>query len=485
MNKVLVIGLDGATWNLIKPWVEEGKLPTFRKLMENGVFGELESTIPPLTLPAWDALTTGKGPGKLGSFSFLVRDGYNFRPCFMFSGKPEYIWNILSANGKRVCIANLPNIYSVYRINGCMVGGWLCLDETTLTYPKGLKRKLDEITNGYQVDLAVIKSIDRNRQLMEYSREIHETMEKHFQAFKYLLEVENWDLGFVVFTGPDRIQHICWGNKVVLNLYETLDTMLKRLLEKRIENTTVMLVSDHGFGPVKRSFNLNDWFIKEGYLRLKHKKGQKLARRVESFRNTELFSILKSALVLLPPRLFKALTKKAETSKFEDLEIDWKKTKAFSYGNFGLIYLNVKKRDPTGAIEPDDYEKVRNEIIQRLRTLKDPETGKRIPIRVFRKEEIYRGNYLDRAPDLIIQLDKNIQSIKSQVGSDMVFTNYRRVWGNHRINGIFLAHGPDIKKGERIENVRVFDIIPTILHVLKVPIPIDVDGRVLKEIFKE
>ena len=473
--------MDGATWDLIRPWAEKGKLPTFKKLMENGVWGELESTIPPWSIPAWNSLTTGKNPGKLGFATFMVKDNHRFKPYFMSSFVERNIWDILSENGKKVIVANPPNIHSAYKINGCMVAGWLYKDKETLTYPRNLRYKLDKITGGYKVDIMIadvnkgkiVKSVMTDK---EYLKSVNEMILKHSKSFTYLLENNEWDFAFMVFADPDRTQHRFWDyKKILLEQHMRLDAAIGDLLQRIDDETNIMLVSDHGFGPRKKIFNINEWLLKEGYLELRRKKKNKLSKIIELLIKTKTFSITRFLLNFLPSKLLEFLTDKVQVSAFEPtFDIEWHKTKAFCYSVCGDIYLNVY----------DD--RVRDDIIQKLKTLrylKNSREIKEIPVKVFKKEEIYRGEHLDKLPDLVILVDENIQAVNPGLSNGRIFTEG---WGGeHRINGIFLAYGPLFRKGGRVNNAKIYDIAPTILHIFGIPIPKDMDGTVLKEIFEE
>jgi predicted AlkP superfamily phosphohydrolase/phosphomutase len=489
-KKVLVIGLDGATWNLIKPWIDEGKLATLERLTKQGVYGELESTVPPWTIPAWNSLTTGKNPGKLGVFTFMCKynAGYKFKPYFLVYEVRRDVWKILSTMERKVIVANVPNIHFSFKINGYIVAGWLYRDEDTLTYPKTLKGKLDEVTDGYKVDIITADVnkgtiVKRPSTDEEYLHMAEDTTNKHFRAFEFLLK-KKWDFAFLVFTGPDRIQHKFWENeKIVLDYYKNLDIKLGNLLKMVDKSTVLILVSDHGFGPKKRIFNVNEWLLKENYLRLKPRTVSKLVKIKILLAKIKMLPLVKFLLAFFPLKPFKSLKEKsAPITKVEVDNIDWEKTKAFNYSVWGDIYLNVKGREARGIINPEEYEKTREEIIQKLKNLEDPTSGKKFSAKVYRREEIYQGKYINRAPDLVIQVDDNIQSINSTVGHNQIFMEGKG--GEHRINGIFLACGPGIKRGTQIKGIRIYDITPTILHIFNLPIPSDMDGRVLMEIFE-
>ena len=226
-TKVLVIGLDGATWDLIKPWANQGKLPTFKKLIDNGVHGNLKSTIPPWTVPAWNCMLTGKNPGKLGVFSYLTEresNSYTFHPYFLVNKpKKNTIIDILSENDKIVCSVNIPSTHFAYKINGCMVAGWLYHPSRSITYPEKLKLELDTVTSGYEIDVEKSRFIHGNGTQIENSKEflndLYRITEKRFKVTEYLMNKYDWDFFFVVFTGIDRIQHELWENKQEIQKY--------------------------------------------------------------------------------------------------------------------------------------------------------------------------------------------------------------------------------------------------------------------------
>jgi predicted AlkP superfamily phosphohydrolase/phosphomutase len=491
MTKVLVIGLDGATWRIIKPLINKGKLPTFKKLIKEGVCGELESTIPPWTIPAWNSFATGKNPGKLGIFTFMCRayGSYKFKPYFFLKKRQQCIWDILSKEGKNITLINVPNIHSAYQINGYMIAGWLYKSEDTLMWPLDLKEKIDMISGGYEasmikVDIHKGEIINLPLTNRKYLEGVFRVMNKRFKVLEFFLK-EEWDFLFVVFTTPDRVQHRFWQNKkVLLDCYMRIDNMLKKLIQLIDKDTVLFLVSDHGFGPQNKVFNINEWLLKEGYLKLKDKERHKLVRIGNFLRKTRLSLFIKPLVNLLPTKFSKKLLKSSRSLSIEKANVDWSQTKVFAYSPCGDIYINLKGRDLKGTVSLKDYDNLRNEIINKLKKLTDPKTGQKISVQVYKKEEIYKGEKRDMAPDLIIKIDENINGINPIIGSGKTFSE-KRQRGEHRIEGIFLAFGPNIKKGVHVEDVRIYDIAPTILHVFNLPIPIDMDGRVLTEIFEE
>ena len=493
-SRMLVIGLDGATWDLIKPWADEGKLPTFKKLMENGVWGELESTVPPWTVPAWNCLSAGKRPEKLGLTTFRQREtgSYKFRPCFVTKNPGTCFWDCLNDGEKRTHLLFLPNVHNPYKINGLMITGWLYENRDKLTFPPDLKAKLEKAVGKFKIDVAELDEKGGARTKImtdkQYVNEVRDITEKHFDILKHILINYEWDTVFIVFAGSDRLQHRFWERKnLILDYYKDIDNKINELSELINDDTYIMLVSDHGFGRSDYAFNVNDWLIKEGYLSLETgNSNPSLLRRIYNLasKNKRLHSMMIKAAVPLP-RFKGMLEKKLNPKNFEDLEINWGNTKAFAYGCFGDVYLNLAGREPCGAVEVREYDRVRDEIIDKLKALSPPETGKKLSVKVFKKEELYSDCTIkDTKPDIFILVtDAGIQRISPGVGTGQIFQ--RSIRGMHRLNGIFLCHGPDIKKGKITRKARIYDIAPTVLHMFGLPIPKDMDGRVLKEIFEE
>lgn len=466
-----MVGLDGACMDLIKPWAEQGKLPTFKRLISEGSYGNLESIIPALTIPAWNCLATGKNPGKIGCFGFVQKSSgsYDFRfPAFLIE-KERDIWDILSDYGKEVFILNAPNAPHAYSINGCMVAGFFCTSEERLTYPSNLRDELYEMDYESDIGDLIKLKIFTDR---EYSIRHKEITEKHCKVLSRLMG-KNWEFGFFVLTELDRIQHRFWDRKdILLDHYQNIDGKLKEILKKLDEEdneTTVIIVSDHGFGPNKRVFYINEWLIKEGLLKVERVASLDLMKGLISIgKRRGMLKMLRPLMKITPfRRLHVSLF--SQTGR---IPIIWSETKAFSYGTWGAIYINLRGREPQGIVSEEDYEQLRKEIIEGL---------EEISVKAYRREELYHGKYLDFAPDIIIQTDDNVSHISGRVGYGNEFLEGFG-GAHHELNGTFIARGPDIKGSNEIK-ARMYDIAPTILHIFGFPIPEEMDGWVLKELF--
>ena len=475
MVKVLVIGLDGATWDVIKPWIEEGSLPTFKRLMEEGSWGNLKSTIPPISPPAWTSIATGKNPGKHAIFDFLgVKGDYSRYPNLSINKRSAEIWDFIEGS----IVAHVPLTYPPKKIKGIMISGMLTPSlKSEFTYPRGLRDEIVRTFPNYQIELNWRDYFGRKEQLIE---DIYGQLKEKIGLFWFLFRKE-WNFLFFVFPEIDRIQHILFGEQKLLDYYELLDDFLQEVLsETEDKDVVLILVSDHGFERVYKTVHINTYFEAEGLIRLKTL--NKLVRKIGATKESSVaaffyFTFMKfyKKLFAKSSRMFKTSITKSQYFKFEA------ESKAFMRG-FGRIYINHKSRFAKGCVEDAAYAKTREEIIEKLEDLKDPETGIRVIKKVYKSEEIYSGCYSKEGPDLVALMESGYAPSPALGGKVIKRQKLRK--GDHNLNGIFLAHGSAIKDHREI-NASVYDVSPTILHILGIPIPEDMDGRVLKEIFKD
>jgi len=475
MTKVLVIGFDGADWELIFNWANEGKLPNFKKLIEQGVFGPLESTIPPITPPAWTSMTTGKNPRKHGIPGFIkMKYTSNGWSKSMYTSKDKTskeLWDYI----EKSIVVNVPITYPPRNINGIMVTGMLTPStDSEFTYPPEFKNELLEKIPGYTIELDWAKYKGKEKEFID---RLYAMTKKRVDLFWYLFNNKPWKLMFFVFVGPDRIQHIFWGTKELEEYWKYLDNFLGEVITKaEKENIHLFVVSDHGFCGVERVIHINNVLLDLGFLKLQSSNnsnaisGQSLSYKI--------IKGVAGVYLKLPDKireLLRPITNKVYTPPKFDLE----NSVAFciSEGSFGGIYIN-----PNLSLE--EKEVVISKIKSVLESIVDEKTKKRPIYKVFRREELYEGASPDKYyPDLIV-----IPSEGYDIGeynptgtlTDISFKN-----GDHRLYGIFLAYGQGIKKGYEIKNAKIYDIAPTILHIFGLPIPNDMDGRVLMEIFEE
>jgi predicted AlkP superfamily phosphohydrolase/phosphomutase len=506
---VFAVGLDGATLDLIRPWAEEGKLPTFARILGEGCSGPLRSTIPPVTGPAWVSFMTGKNPGKHGVGDFLQRTGGQYRRALAdaTSVKAEPFWLTAGRQGKRVGVINVPVTYPPYEVNGFLISGLLTPRNTDdLAYPPGLVDELRAAIGSYRVNLDHFYAEGSGDRFLADLRELVDTRKK---AAEYLMTRYEWDFFMVHFIATDWVQHFLWHcldpahprfsksearryGTAILEVYQQIDGALGELMGRLDQDTVLLVMSDHGFGPFHKYVYLNNWLLEKGLLFLK--RGPATRLKYALFRAGLTPSALYQALARL--KLVKVAFKASKKQRYDLLstlflswqDIDWQRTRAYSYGNIGQVFVNLKGREPHGAVEPGrDYEAVRDQIVTMLGDLTDPETGVPVIEHIYRREEIYNGPYVDQMADILF-LPRNLEYIAtglSEFVSNEVIAPSFAYSGTHRMDGVFMLRGDVIKAGSIAEGARIVDMAPTVLYLLGLPIPRDMDGRVLTELLDE
>lgn len=515
MRKVFVIGIDGATPSLIEKWRED--LPNLRRMMEGGIFGKLESTIPPATSPAWHCMFTGKNPGKIGIYDFFTFPFYRKGGISVINHSlvaAPCVWDILSIYDKKVGIMNVPTTFPPKKVNGFMVSGGLLTpmySDLNYTYPLELKEQLNMVSDGYEILPFTDLTIPGNEE--SFLEKFEGNINKHIMALKYLLTRFDWDFLAYVFFVTDSVQHYFWhhmdeshpwhteeqGKKYgngIKDVYKKVDGAIGELMKVIPQDTNILIVSDHGGGPRYGFFLVNEWLREQGLLAFKKGKMQKPNEMV-----AKILSWAKSnASQYLPLPFIEFIVRNAPRSllnrflvreqyKYQAIQliqrIDWSKTKAYGFGSSPNIFVNLMGREPEGIVDPAEYEGLRDEITQSLRQIKAPITGKRVVSQVLRREEIYWGEYSFAAPDLVFVMDDFKYVPRSGFGQNKIWTQ-PDCSGGHSRYGTLIAYGPDVNKtGREIKNAKIYDITPTILHLFGLPIPEDMDGTVLKEIFEE
>jgi predicted AlkP superfamily phosphohydrolase/phosphomutase len=497
--KVLVIGLDGATFKIIRPLIKKGRLPTISRLIETGSHGVLRSTIPDLSPVAWTSMITGMQPGKHSIFDFVSRqpNTYSFKSTKGGDRKVPPIWSLLSASGKRVGIINVTMSYPPQEINGFMVSG---LDspglKSNFTFPASLYSEITEKLGKYLiVNPHALTSREKHLQGM------FEMIDNRLATIKYLIGKYACDFFMAVFIATDGAQHFYWKDmdpfhpdhdpqtpdafkNAVYDVYAKIDKGIGELLGELQGEVTVFLVSDHGFQPLHKLFILNNWLQKEGYLSLKQKGIKGNAGEIVSI-------FLKKIKKKLGLRKLAKLKRREKSSKL----IDWSKTRAFSDGTYGYVYINLKGRESQGVVEPGaQYEEICDEITRRLKAIRDPDNGQPVVDEVFRRDAIFKGPYKENAPDLIVTSKPNYfvsatsERLPRMHGNKDVSNEMfqKHTWtGNHEPEGIFIACGPNIRKGHKIDGAEIIDIAPTVLYSLDQEIPYDMDGKVLLDVFRD
>jgi predicted AlkP superfamily phosphohydrolase/phosphomutase len=502
-SRVLVIGLDGATLDLIRPWAAQGKLPAFRRLLAEGVSGDLESTIPPVTSPAWPTFMTGKNPGRHSVFDYIREHQGQFDLVNGASIDGATIWEILSARGRRVGVMNVPVTYPPRPLNGFVITGLLSPRGAEVTHPRGFLRQYEKELGPYRI-VPDVQYKEGNEDA--FIADIDNLIEQRARYALRLMQDQPWDFMMVHFLALDLLQHALWRHMdpshpghdpqsaarygdAILHGYQKIDQTVGQLLEQAGDDTTVVLMSDHGFGPLHGMVNLNVLLLQAGLLYLKRDPVTQLKYvlfRLGLTPSAVYAWLARLGLQNITVRVSKRARNKVMDRFLSFADVDWSRTVAYSIGHVGQVYINLNGRQPRGIVRPEEYEAVRQRVVEVLGTLKNPTTGEPLMSQILTREQVCEGPYCEHGPDLHLVMDdyRYIACPLFATNNRIVTNQIRGDSGCHRSNGIFLARGPVLKRGALIRGAGIVDLAPTILHLMGEAVSDDMDGQVLHDIFK-
>jgi predicted AlkP superfamily phosphohydrolase/phosphomutase len=499
LAKVLVLGLDGATLDLIRPWSEEGKLPALKALMDRGAWGPLESTVPPMTSPAWPSFATGKYPAKHGVFDFVSAHSGSYNVVNATAVRAPSLWELLSAHGKRVGVINVPVTYPPRPVHGFMISGLLSPSGAQVTYPADLLARYEGQGTPYRV-MPNVQYKPGNEEL--FLQDLEALIEVREQYALRLMHDRSGDLLMVHFLSTDLAQHAMWrhmdpahpqfepGNPcrdAIERIYRRVDRAVGALVAEAGDETTTIVMSDHGFGPLHGVVNLNILLWQQGLLRFRR---DPLTRvRAALFRHgiTPKLAygiVARLNLQNIVARVAKS-TRNAVYNKFLSFDdIDWTRTVAYSLGHMGQIYINLAGREREGIVARGaPYEAAIERVVDALGTLTTPD-GRPMVERVFRASELPGGPYAEDGPDLHLVLDgyRYISCPLFATDGHVLSKQIRGDSGSHRMQGTLIAAGPQVQPAGRVEGMRIVDLAPTLLSLLDCPVPEDMDGRALTQL---
>lgn len=496
--KLLIIGFDGATFNLIRPWAEQGYLPNLARLMAGGVHGDLTSTLPPVTSPAWPTFVTGCNPGKHGVFDFIQPHGAHFTLVNSTQIKQPTIWQRLSQLNYHIGVMNVPVTYPPQPVNGFQIGCLLTPKGAEASYPAGLIARYEAQLGPYRI-VPNVQYKPGNE--IEFRDDLYDLIHTRGKWALHLIEHEPWDAFMVHFLAMDLMKHALWRfmdhthprheaspyEHAIRDGYALVDEYIGRLMAKLPPDAGVMVMSDHGFGPLRNMVNLNVFFMQKGLLKLKRDPWTQLKAFAFRYGLTPSAAyqwIARLGLQNVIARVSKN-TRNNIVGKFLSFEnVDWNRTIAYSMGHVGQVYLNLAGREPQGIIPPAQYEQRLQEVMAVLHELRDDD-GRPILSQLIRGDQTYQGPYAHKGADLHLILDDyNMIACPLFATEGKVMTHQiRGDSGCHRSEGIFIAYGPGIKQGVTLPAHSIMDLAPTIMHLLGAPVPTEMDGRVLSDIF--
>lgn len=468
-RKLVFIGIDGGTFNIIDPLINQRKLPNINSFKNRAV---LKSTIPPGTGVAWSSFLTGKNPGKTNIYDFTIVDDNSWKIKFVnrrvLGSKP--LWSHLNESGIRSSFVNIPISYPPDEIKGLIISG---IDTpsrlSNYTYPANLKEKLKEF--DYDIEVSGITNKE------DMAKEAIRILENRINATRYLLSID-FDFFIVLFRESDVAQHFAWGKKEVEDIYLKIDKFIGEVREiAKKKNWDIVVMSDHGHEKVEKAFNVNAWLEKEGYLVTQNLKRRGLLSSLGISRE-RIFSILKALrldfLVRIVPR---TLGKKIPTKNIDFEEalingfIDLTKTKAIAKRAVKSSQIFLNKESRGGIINLKDEKKVKKEIISKLKNFL---SKNKIEAQIGTKEELY-GNKTVNAPDITLYMKEKGYDTLSSFSSSKAIWDKTKEEATHNTEGIiFTDMNWDLSKA------RIMDLTPTILDYYGVKInKREFDGRSL------
>jgi predicted AlkP superfamily phosphohydrolase/phosphomutase len=487
---LLVIGLDGADWAILEPWLQAGQLPHLAALRRRGLWGTLRSTIRPESSIAWATFATGVNAGQHGIFGFSGQSPPTYRTTLQtaLAIRAPTFWHLAAAAGRRLALLNVPMTYPPAPLpGGIVVAGMLAPDtRSAFVWPPDLKPRLLAAAPGYVIQ------VDRTGlSLRRFLRATTAAIRARTRAALWLLAQAAWDAAVIVFTETDRLQHYTLhlldpnhprhdpgaAAKLLPDLlaaYQALDEAIAALTATAGPEATVILLSDHGFAPCARAFQPNAWLRQQGLLTYRETAG-----RPDLWQRLRRYPLLRELKRRLPGL---AAWKHPPAPDAALAGVVWSQTAAV-YSPVGGIRFNIRGREPEGILDPAEAAALGESLRTALLALTDPLTGARPIQAVYRREELYRGPWLETAPDLILEPmrndpDPNRNTTIGYGFGPSVFADSGDLTGNHTLDGIVLAVGPDIPAGQ-LEDAGLMDLAPTLLHALDLPVPTYMEGRVL------
>ena len=508
-----MIGLDGAPFSLVKEWSEAGLLPNLAKLIESGCFGILNSTMPVHSPTAWSSFLTGMNPGKHGVFDFVRRDSDSYKLRVIRANQIPHpsLWRIMSHQQRQVGVMNVPMTYPPEPVNGFLVTGLGTPDYANYTYPPELSEELNE--TGYRVNKKFFYDPER---VDEWLQDMHEVTDIHGKTAVTLMKKTPWDFFMVVFRNTDEICHFFWRyideshpryqpdapdkyKHAILNLYQLADKWVGKIIEVAGSETNVVIMSDHGAGPLYKDVFLNEWLWKHNWLSFIDESSSRRNFNATVRRFGITRENISDALTRMHLHRVEVLIKHVLGDKIMVLPrderpeffnaVDWSKTQAYSFGYYGQIFINLKGREPEGIIDFDSaYTSLRDEIIEKLYELVDPSDGQLVVDKVYTKEDLYQGDYLSYAPDLLVVMRDHAYITRkgyefASKRGEIFREPYTDETGSHRPEGILIAAGPDISAHKSVVEKQIEDLAPTLLHLTHCEIPETMDGELITEMF--
>lgn len=488
--RVLVIGLDGATFDLLDPWMARGLMPNLQRLDSEGSRAVLRSVMPPVTAPAWVSFATGVRPGRHGVFDFRKRETGQLSRRLISSRdvRAPAVWDMLADAGLRVGLVNVPVTYPLSDRTAFAISDMLTPStDVRFTHPPSLYGDLKPELGDYIID-APPSHLRGSKQIDPFLDGLEHCTRQRARYTAHLLRNREWDFAMVVFVSTDRLQHVLWdalsgdfalypatpalvrAKEKAERFVSVLDELIGEILAVCPAATDVLVVSDHGFGPLRRKFRANKWLAQRGLLTPSRRRGM-LGRMVAS-----------ADVLRLRHRVARILARGKTPGAIPFWRwINWDRTRAYAASVTEMgIYVNLRGREARGIVSPgEEYEEVRDNVLRGLRELRHPGTDKPAVTMAARREELFDGPHLEEAPDVVFILDDGECTMDLRLeGPLFEAASWRTGTGMHRFGGVLIASGPRIRRGQHLGEVDIIDVAPTVLRLFGLPASESLEGRV-------
>ena len=439
-HRICVIGLDGIPHSLLLRMMAEGVMPNMAALVQEGSLRRMTSVYPWISSVAWSTIMTGRNPGKHGIFGFVDRDPSTLKTHISTSRhlKTDSLMDILSRAGKRIIVVNVPGTFPPKAVNGILITDFLSPSLEKAVHPTSLLPKLHEL--GYRIDTDPWLARESRDQFL---LDLHDALEKRTHTLLYLMDNEPWDFFMGVIMETDRLHHFLFelmeqGHPTYapdfFDVYRRIDAFIGQVRDRLDDNTSLLLLSDHGFCSIRQEVYYNHWLYEAGYLKFEK----------------------------IPPESLRDMSPESLAYSMDP----------------GRIFINLKGRERDGCVEPgEEYERLRDRLIEEVESLRDPETGEKLVLKAYRREELYHGPLLAAAADLILA-PANGYDPKGAIWKEALTHKDPAMVGMHTYDDAMLCllGAQFVEDGE---TPRVVDVMPTILAAMGIAPPDDVDGRTL------
>lgn len=421
-NKVVVLGIDGVPCSLLERFIGEGIMPNLSRLSEKGTLSDMDASIPEVSSTSWSTFMTGVNPGRHGIYGFMELQKNSYKWNFPNSSdiRSDTLWDIAGRNGKKCIVLNVPSTYPAKKLNGILTAGFVALDLKKATYPESAYEYLKSI--GYIMDVNAQKA---KESLDALAAEIDRTFEVRKKAFLHYLDNGDWDLFIGVITETDRLHHYLWialqekdhpQHDFFIDFYRKLDDFIGELYQRIGDDIPFIIVSDHGFTTIKKEIYLNTWLREKGYLKFDNDVPQSMEDMCEE-----------SKVFVLDPSRF---------------------------------YIHLKGKYSKGSVDPADYDMLRQTIKEELMALSVD--GEQVVRRIFFKEDIYSGDFIENAPD-IVALSNAGYDLKGAINKNEVAGTGLLTGGHTRENAVFY-----INRKINAPDINIIDVGPTIMALLNI-----------------